>query len=178
MRSTYLCKHYLTQFSFEFLCCLCVQVTGSSACAWDFVKVCHLVCIVGSQHQTHQLLAILVHSHMSHAQTAIEISFIALSMLTGADNKSVSYYATCISDMFTWNNESQSAAGNKEGMVCPGLLINRPATVTNTSVAYYNNIVLSDPSVYSYQGCSCAAPLVGKYYVDASTGEMLLAYSI
>lgn len=98
---------------------------------------------------------------------------LAVLLIVGADNKTVHYYDSCLSDMFVWNNDSLSAAANKEGMSCPGLVINRPATVTNLSAAYYNNIVLSDPLVYSYQGCTCASPLVAQYYIDNSTGIKL-----
>lgn len=87
----------------------------------------------------------------------------------GAGGSKVTYYASCTSNMFAWNTEQQTAASNKEGMVCPGLLINRPSTVTNQSAAFYNNIVLSDPLVYSYQGCNCTAPLVAHYSNDSGT---------
>ena len=72
--------------------------------------------------------------------------------------------------MFVSNSQQQSAASNKEGMICPGLLISRPDTVTNQSASYYNNIVLSDPLLYSYRNCTCAAPLVAHYSIDTITG--------
>ncbi|DBA88293.1 TPA: hypothetical protein ACH3X1_016534 [Trebouxia sp. C0004] len=85
-----------------------------------------------------------------------------------ANGKSVSYYTSCTSNLFAWNTQQQSASSNKEGMICPGLLVNRPASVTNKSTAFYNNVVSSDPLLYSYQGCTCALPLVAHYTFDTA----------
>ena len=62
-------------------------------------------------------------------------------------------------------------------MICPGLLVNRPASVTNLSAAYYNNLVSSDPLLYSYQGCTCASPLTAYYYNDTSGDLESLMYA-
>lgn len=84
----------------------------------------------------------------------------------GARGASVSYHGPCISNMFTWNTQQQSSSSNKQGMICPGLSIDRPTIVSEGSAEYYNNVVSSDPLLYSYQGCTCAAPLVAYYHVD------------
>ena len=73
-----------------------------------------------------------------------------------------------MSNLFAKNTRQQSALANKEGMICPGLSVNRPASVTNLSAAYYNNIVATDPLLYSYQGCTCAPPLLAHYEFDAN----------
>ena len=86
----------------------------------------------------------------------------------GANGKSVTYNTSCTSNLFAWNTQQQSASSNKEGMICPGLLVSRPASVTNLSSAFYNNVVSSDPLLYSYQGCTCALPLVAHYTVDTA----------
>ena len=88
-------------------------------------------------------------------------------VFVGPGGKTVLYHSPCLSDLFTWNTQQQSASSNKQGMICPGLTVNRPSSVTNLSVAYYNNLVSSDPQLYCYQGCSCAVPLVAFYYTDA-----------
>jgi len=85
-----------------------------------------------------------------------------------ANGKSVTYYASCTSNLFEWNAQQQSASSNKEGMICPGLLVSRPASVTNLSLSFYNNVVSSDPLLYSYQGCTCALPLVAHYTFDTA----------
>ena len=86
----------------------------------------------------------------------------------GANGKSVTYNTSCTSNLFAWNTQQQSASSNKEGMICPGLLVSRPASVTNSSAAFYNNVVSSDPLLYSYQGCTCALPLIAHYTVDTA----------
>lgn len=106
----------------------------------------------------------LLHKHASY--------WPIIWLSAGADGSSVTYYAECLSNMFVSNSQQQSAASNKEGMVCPGLLVSRPDTVTNQSVSYYNNIVLSDPLLYSYRNCTCASPLVAHYYIDTVTGTL------
>ena len=53
-------------------------------------------------------------------------------------------------------------------MICPGLTVNRPATASNLSASLYNNVVSTDPLLYSYQGCTCAAPLVAHYHIDSA----------
>ncbi|DBA81176.1 TPA: hypothetical protein ACH3X2_006994 [Trebouxia sp. C0005] len=85
-----------------------------------------------------------------------------------ANGKSVTYYTSCTSNLFAWNAEQESASSNKQGMVCPGLLVSRPASVTNSSLAYYNNVVSSDPLLYSYQNCTCVLPLVAHYTFDTA----------
>lgn len=95
---------------------------------------------------------------------------------TGANGKTVTYNDSCISDLFAWNAKQQSASSNKEGMICPGLLVDRPASITNLSAAYYNNLVSSDPLLYSYMGCTCASPLVAYYHYDTSGMAPVLAH--
>ena len=86
----------------------------------------------------------------------------------GPEGKTAIYQGACIPNLFSWNSQQQSASSNKEGMICPGLTINRPDSVTNLSAAYYNNVVSTDPLLFCYQGCRCASPFVSFYYVDKS----------
>lgn len=107
-------------------------------------------------------------SSLTHLTLVWHFLFISSTSLcsAGADGKRVTYHGSCISNIFEWNTAQQSASANKEGMVCPGLLISRPSSVSNTSAAFYNNVVSSDPLLYSYQYCTCAAPLVASYKID------------
>lgn len=90
------------------------------------------------------------------------------SFRTGPEGETVSYYGPCISDMFMWNVQQQSSSSNKQGMICPGLSVNRHHNITDLSADYYDNVVSSDPLLYSYQGCACAPPLVAYYHVDSA----------
>ena len=88
-------------------------------------------------------------------------------VFVGPGGTTVSYYGPCISNMFKWNTLQQSSSSNKQGMICPGLSVDRPVAATDLSADYYNNVVSADPLLFSYQGCTCAPPLVAYYHIDS-----------
>lgn len=122
---------------------------------------------------SHTTVCEVVH-HASHSMLHFGLGLLNRALhenaccSAGANGKSVTYYTSCTSNLFAWNAEQESASSNKQGMVCPGLLVSRPASVTNSSLAYYNNVVSSDPLLYSYQNCTCVLPLVAHYTFDTA----------
>ena len=78
------------------------------------------------------------------------------------------YNSSCYSNLFLSDANQTSTAANKPGIVCPTMQLQRPANQSNLTTAYFYNYVAAEPLLYSYEGCTCTAPLVPNYFVDAS----------
>ena len=78
------------------------------------------------------------------------------------------YNSSCYSNLFLSDLNQTSTAANKPGLTCPTMHLQRPANLSNLTTAYFYNYVAADPLLFSYEGCTCAQPLIPHYFVDTS----------
>lgn len=82
--------------------------------------------------------------------------------------KGAVYNSSCFSNLFLPDTNTTTTAVDKPGLVCPTLHIHRPSNQSNLTTAFFYHYVETDPLLYSFANCSCAAPLEPHYHRDTA----------